>query len=345
MNVHISYKMAKAPDVEREFTHHISKLQKRVQVYKPELVHLHAIVDQGSSKGAMMVSLNLRLPSGQLAAQEAAPTAVAAAKRAFAELMKQLTKHKDILRTARDRRRAKGNGIAKVAFEDTIAAVHPPVASEEDISNYINANAQKLLAFIRREIWYRVNTGLLETNQLTPEEVLDEAVASALDENHEKPEMISIGRWMYRLATRAIDGVACQQEDGGASALHLEDSMRKPNVRASDEPVLQYHQPDESFTGETVIRDSRLSTPEEIVASEEFLGLMEQSLLSAPKEDREAFVLYAIEGFTLEEIGALADRTPEAVRESVRAAREHLKKTMAVPEPEKEKLLRATRIA
>ena len=104
MNVHIRYKMAKAPDVEREFAHHISKLGKRLQVYRPELVHLHGIVDQGSSKGGMMVSLNLRLPSGQLAAQEDAPTAVSAAKRAFAELTKQLTKHKDLLRTARDRR-------------------------------------------------------------------------------------------------------------------------------------------------------------------------------------------------------------------------------------------------
>ena len=79
MNVHISYKMAKAPDVEREFSHHIAKLKKRVQVYRPELVHLHGIVDQNSSsRGEMMISLNLRLPSGQLAAQESGPTAVAA---------------------------------------------------------------------------------------------------------------------------------------------------------------------------------------------------------------------------------------------------------------------------
>lgn len=345
MNVHISYKMAKAPDVEREFAHHISKLGKRLQVYRPELVHLHGIVDQGSSKGGMVVSLNLRLPSGQLAAQEDAPTAVSAAKRAFAELTKQLTKHKDLLRTARDRRKRKGNGAPQVPFEQTLAAVHPTIATGNDISGYVNANVKQLMRFIEREIRYRVSLGRLEPEQLTAEEVLDEAVATALDENHEKPDAVAISRWMYRLAIRAIDRVAHQQQDGGSDAVHLEASARKPNVRASDEPQLQFHQPDESFTEETVIADRRISTPEEIVASDEFIYLMEQSLLTAKKEDREAFVLNAIEGFTLEEISALTDRKPEAIRASVFEAREHLKKTLQIPSPYKEKILRAAKIA
>ena len=99
MNVHISYKHAKAPDVEHEFSQQIKKLERRVQIYRPELVHLHAIVDHNAaSRGEMLISLNLRVPSGQLAAQEAAPTAVTGVKRAFEELLKQLTKHKDLLR-------------------------------------------------------------------------------------------------------------------------------------------------------------------------------------------------------------------------------------------------------
>src|SRR5437764_3576626 len=158
MNVHTSYKMAKAPDVEREFSHHIAKLKKRVQVYRPELVHLHGIVDQNSSsRGEMMISLNLRLPSGQMAAQESGPTAVAAMKRAFAELMKQLSRHKDQLRGAHYRRSRKlANGRApQVPFEETLAAVHPAMASGDDVTTYINANLKKLESFIDREIRYR----------------------------------------------------------------------------------------------------------------------------------------------------------------------------------------------
>src|SRR5215471_18640328 len=68
MNVHVSYKAGKTPEVEREFHNQIQKLRRRLQVFKPELVHLRAFVEQDGSRRASS-SLNLRLPSGQMAAQ------------------------------------------------------------------------------------------------------------------------------------------------------------------------------------------------------------------------------------------------------------------------------------
>src|SRR5208337_1776046 len=74
MNVHVSYKVQKTPDIEKEISHQIEKIQKRLHVFRPELVHLKAIVDQNSAREGMLVSLNLRLPSGQLTAQAKAPS-------------------------------------------------------------------------------------------------------------------------------------------------------------------------------------------------------------------------------------------------------------------------------
>src|SRR5437588_1537630 len=252
MNVHISYKYAKAPDVEREFSQQIKKLERRVQIYRPELVHLHAIVDKSAaSRGEMQISLNLRVPSGQLAAQEAAETAVRALKRAFEELLKQLTKHKDLLRGQQHRRMRKpSNGKAlTVPFEDTLAAVHPSIATGADITSYINANLKQLERFIARELRYRVNTGLLAADKLSVEEVLDEVVVRALGEEEHKPELLSLQRWMYRLALQVIDHSA-DGEMNEESAVHLEQSARKQNVKASDEPELQFHQPDETLSKE-----------------------------------------------------------------------------------------------
>ena len=62
MNVHISYKTGKTPEIEREFQHQLKRLETRLQVYKPDLVHFHAIVDKLNSHG-ISISLNLRLPS------------------------------------------------------------------------------------------------------------------------------------------------------------------------------------------------------------------------------------------------------------------------------------------
>src|SRR6476620_10772437 len=83
MNVHISYKLRKTPDLEKEINHLVEKLRKRLQVFRPELLHLKAVVEQASPRKAVTVSLNLRLPSGQLAAQRSAQTAVAAIKSGF----------------------------------------------------------------------------------------------------------------------------------------------------------------------------------------------------------------------------------------------------------------------
>src|ERR1700758_4372551 len=100
MNVHVSYRLHKIPAVEKDIQHQIEKLQKRLQVFRPELVHLKGVVEEISPREGTSVSLNLRLPSGQMAVQLSAPTAAAAVKGAFEDLLQQVTKHKDLLRSS-----------------------------------------------------------------------------------------------------------------------------------------------------------------------------------------------------------------------------------------------------
>jgi RNA polymerase sigma factor (sigma-70 family) len=344
MNVHVSYKAAKAPEADREFNHHTEKLQKRLQIFRPELVHLHAIIGPAPIPKGTAVSLNLRLPSGQMAVQENGQTDVAAIKAAFSELLKQITKHKELLRSDRFRgaRKLKRNGDA-AKFEDSVAAVHPAKASEDDIHSYVNANLQRLERFIGRELQYRENIGLIRRGLVTREEVVDEVIARALGEDEEKPELLSLERWLYRLAIQSIQQLA-SQNDEALQSVRLEQSTRRQNVRASDEPMLQFHQPDETFSGEATIADTRIATPEQIAYTDEMVRMVEGALLKAPKEDREAFVLLAIEGFSLREIAAVTDRKPEQVEHSVNAAREFLIKNLPEPNPFAKKILEHTKL-
>ena len=78
MNVHFTYKVTKSPDIDQDINRQIEKLNKRLQVFRPELVHLKGIIEQNSPREGFVVSLNLRLPSGQMASQESAPTALPA---------------------------------------------------------------------------------------------------------------------------------------------------------------------------------------------------------------------------------------------------------------------------
>ncbi len=332
MNVHISFKTAKAPDLEKQFNHQIEKLGRRLQVFRPELVHLKGIIEQSTSREGVVVSLNLRLPSGQMASQQAGPTGIAAVKAAFGDLMSQLTRHKDLLRSQRRgqlRRSVREQTLPSVPFEKTPAAVHPQVASAEDIKSYINASLSRLERFVERELHYRETNGFLRPDLVTREEVVDEAIAAALGDEEERPELLSLERWLYRLSLHAINRIASGNGEA-VTAVPLETSARKQNVRGSDEPELQYHQPDEMLLHSDVIADRRLATPEDVAASDEMIDIVNGALKGGSREEREAFILYAFEGFSLREISAISDRKEDQVRAAIEAARRRLQKTLPV---------------
>lgn len=330
MNVHVSYRLPKSPSVEKDIQHQIEKLRKRLQVFRPELVHLKGSVEENTSPKGISVSLNLRLPSGQMAVQEAAPTATAAVKSAFEDLLQQLNKHKDLLRSSHKWRRRRSEGSDRrslqVPFEQTLAAVHPPTVSAEDIRSYVNVNLSRLERFVDREIYFREAQDLITPDSITKEEVIDETIASALGDGLEKPERIMMEPWLYRLALQALDRL-CQSDEGNGSSVHLEESARRRNVKASDEAELQFHQPDESITGETVIADGRVATPEQIMASDEMMRLIASALRDVGEAPREAFILYAIEGFGIEEISAITSLPAEKVLACISTARDHLRKS------------------
>ncbi|MGA2356114.1 MAG: sigma factor-like helix-turn-helix DNA-binding protein [Terriglobales bacterium] len=328
MNVHVSYKVHKTPDIEKEINHQIEKIQKRLQVFRPELVHLKAVIDENSAREGILVSLNLRLPSGQLAAQKKASSPTAAIKASFDELIQQVGRHKELLRSSHKWRRWRGGSPESpepgIPFEQTIAAVMPPTISAEDIGSYVNANLARLERFINRELYFRrtdeeIPDSISEDGLSTPE-VVDEVIARALSD-HDRPEKLSLEPWLYRLALEAMNDMTRRLHELD-SPIALDESRRRQNVEASDEAGLQFHQPDESWTQESTIPDRRVSTPEQAAYSDEVIALVQAALRGAERADREAFLLYGIEGFSLGEIAAITGRHLEAVRESVQRARD-----------------------
>jgi RNA polymerase sigma factor (sigma-70 family) len=344
MNVHFSYRDHRTPDVEKEINHLIEKLRKRLQVFRPELVHLKGTIEQSSPREGTTVSLNLRLPSGQMAVQKSAPSAGSALKAAADDLLHQISKHKDLLRNSHKwarRRVADFHSQSEARFEDTVAAVHVPAISPDDVRSFVNANLPRLERFVERELYFRETSEETSGDAVSKEEVIDEAIARALGDGADKPDRLALEPWLYRLALRAIDDL-CRCSPESASSIHLEDSARKRNVRASDEAELQFHQPDEALTGEDIVADRRAATPEDIAASDEMITLVQLALDGTQRPDRESFILHAVEGFSVEEIAAITDRKADDVRSSIATAREHLRRSAPLAGGWNGRTLRAT---
>lgn len=344
MNVHISYKLQRTPDIDKEMQHWTAKVQKRLQVFRPDLIHLKGLVEQNSAREGTTVSLNLRLPSGQLAVQESAPNATSALKSAFDDLLGQIGRHKELLRNShrwKRRRVAEGRPAPEVPFEETIASVPPSTASTEDIRSYVNANLRRLRLFVERELYLRENSGQLDPDSISVEEIVDESVARALDEKIEKPDRLGLEAWLYRLAIQGMDDLESRLP-GTESDVNMQGLRRRRNERASDEPRMQFHQPDEAMTTESGIADTGAATPEQIAYNDEMISLVQFALNGSAPRDREAFILHALEGFSVEEIAAITDRRPEQIKQAIARAREKLRRAFPIDNSFKKRLLQET---
>jgi RNA polymerase sigma factor (sigma-70 family) len=364
MNVHVSYKAGKTPDIEREFKHQIQKLEPRLQVFKPDLVHLHAVVEPDNDRG-ISASLNLRLPSGQMAVQRSGENALAATKSAFADLISQVTKHKELLRghwTRKSLRRAGRERLTQMPIPPQAApartngkthrsvpadmpapAAQTDGAAVADVELWLSANLRKLEEFIDQELRFQVESDQIREDQITCEEVIDEVIVSALSHEGGKRELLSPESWFHRLALQAIRRLIHDNADTANISLDAPAGIQ--NVTGSDEIVLQYHQPDDSLPEESIIRDESVRTPEEIMAGDEMVAQLDLVLGGVKAGDREAFVLYTLEGFTVEEISRLAGRSAEQVRQSIHDARAHIQQKLPTQNQLRKSLLHHSRVA
>lgn len=340
MNVHISYKIEKTAHLEQLIQKNLEKLQRHLQVFRPELVHFKGVLGEGAAREGYSCSLNLRLPSGQLAAQESSPVLDLAFKAALDDIVEQLKKHKEVLRHHHRWQRRRGgqrSAAGTVPFEETIAAVKPETVLPGDIANYVNVNLPRLERYIRREIEYWQSEGLLRPDQVTVDDVVGEAIADALGESHEKPERIKLEPWLYRLATDAIRRLASPSGEGGR--IPLGSSYERQAAQDGDQVLVPTQESEEGPYADEVLPDSTGDSPEELAARWELMGLIERALQVAGRDEREAFLLFTIEGFTVPEIADIIHRPEEEVRTFIRSAREHLERALLIQDPLKDKLV------
>jgi len=333
MNVHFTYKVDKSPAAEQYLQSQIDKLGPRLNVFNPDMVSLRGLIEVAPKSGFNM-ALNLRLPSGQLATRSSALTLHAAIRTAFEDLGAQLGKHKDHLRSQYRYpgiRPGIGGGerpaiSPQAAFEDTVAAGRPDMVSSGDVNAFVNANLWRLRRYVERELNFRRDNGQKRLTEVSVEEVVDEAIASALDEHNPRPEKISLEPWLYRLSRSAMDRLG-NQIDSIANPARPSHAEGRPSLDANDEERMQYYQPDASTPVENMVADDS-SSPEEEASRQELMSMVERSLRGVDPHQREAFLLFTMEGFRPAEIAAITGREPNQVQDDIKTAREHLRSSL-----------------
>ena len=287
------------------------------------------------------MALNLRLPSGQMAARASAETLHGAIRIAFDDLSAQLNKHKQHLRSHYRFPGVRGEERPPIEpqarFEDTVAAVKPDKVSSVDVAGFVNANLDRLRRYVERELASRLDNGQRRLQEVSAEEVINEAIANALDEHCPRPEKVALEPWLYRLSRSAMDRLGNQLDSGAGSQRDHEETH--PSLDAADEQMLQFYQPDESTPSESLIADQYSGTPEDEASREELMTMVERALRGAAPQQREAFLLFTMEGFRPSEIAVITQRTAEQVQADIKIAREHLRRSLVAAGERRQKLV------
>jgi RNA polymerase sigma factor (sigma-70 family) len=309
-----------------EINRQVLRLEREAEVFPPQRTRLDCSLWRGVENRAG-VTLTLRVGEEEMRSRAEDASPVKATRRAFDELRRQLAAHTAKLREEGVWSRTSLNRGAR---EDGRG---DGPETKREAAQAIERHLSGLYNFARREIAYRQAVGDLASGDLAPEEVVDEVALSTIERFGEHPPELEFDRWLLQLALEVIERRAGEVREERESLLHVEEQAPEtpPAEEAADggDEIFEFYQPDERVRLEDLIEDGRVPTPEEALARRELQQHINRSLARLPRRWREAFVLYAVEGLTLEEVARVVRRPVDETRREIESARGFLRECVA----------------
>ena len=304
-----------------------AKLERVVGEQPPDAVSLRVVLEN-FAHARCQVSATLTLPSGVLTAHEEGHRVGEAVRDAFAELQRQLEKHKakvqhsDVYKRRARREQAKRQKLEALPAETRRA---------ELFSALFEDHLPALYNFVRREVAYHVSVGDLHPDEVTADDIVAAVAVRAQREFVRKPESRDIRGWLIELSLDEIEREVRRSSAEGEPAVRIEDDVPETppaqQVSTLGDETLDFYQPDEDLKLEDVIPDG-VPTPEDIVESHELQQVMAHTLARVPRAWRRAFVLRYIEDFSVAEIARILGTTVQQVERELAQARGWLRRRL-----------------
>lgn len=291
------------------------KVRKMLPSFASQDLALHVTLEKLSRGKQYRAALVLTLPQNAIRAEDIEASPSQSMLRAFDELLRRIGKFKSQLNRERFWQRQR------------LSVLPGPVTNEkEEIARSINQSLDRLENYIRRELYREVLVENLPPGLIEPQAILDEVFVEASSSSGSKPDNWTVEQWLFQIARdklqkRVEEVEACRDQP------HVEEAAESLE-RWYDEP-LNFYQPDEVLKVGDLLPDSS-STPEELLAQHEQEEQLQKAIAHLPESIRESFVLFALEGFSSDEIAMITSRSPEKVLEEVLEAQDLLRREVPI---------------
>jgi RNA polymerase sigma factor (sigma-70 family) len=286
------------------------KIRKMLQTFSSDVVGLTINIVKLPRGNQYQTGLVLNLPQRTIRVEELEDNATSSIVRAFSELRRRVKRFKSQLSRERLWRR-----------EPLRTWTEVPGPTTRELQDNIRDNLEKIENYVRRELYHNVIVGTMPPGVVEPQAIVDDVFVEVTSNLPDKPEDLSVEQWMFRLAGRILKERMQRLEDHREEA-SIEETA-SPEDRWEDEQ-LNFYQPDELLHLEDLVSDRSSANPEEIFEREEVAERLQQNVAHLPDSIRESFVLFAMEGFTSDEVAMITGKKSEQVLTEVEKAREYL---------------------
>ena len=302
-----------ALDVETEklIQRKLEKIEKLLENFNEDLFFLRINYDQIKKRKRYNIRLMLQVVGRYLRVKKDGPDLTAVTNEAFDALIREIKKFKEFLRNEPEFRRK-----IRPTYKEKINKAQLKEEVQEAFERYVEQIMSRLYSFALKEIRNRVYQGQLKPGDIQVKDVLDEAIVQVSESIKDATEFKEreVRKELYRHIIRIIN----QWTQERRSQLSMLDKTIPPEE--IDTELYEFYQPDDIVHVEDIIPDT-IETPEEELEDEEMQKAIDQVISMMPDKWRQAFRLIELEGFSVEEVAMIQDRTPEEVKKTLEMAR------------------------
>jgi ribosomal subunit interface protein len=307
----------------------IAHIDRHAPNFPADAVFLRLFIEENARRKLYHVSLTCDLPGRTLAAQEERHDVMEAVRAAFAEIERQIEKHKEMLSGSYLYKRP----ARREALRREKAEVIPDGEREHELfSTIVERHLENLYNFACRELTHYQATGDLLPGELTAEDVVDGTLLRAHRELVKKPAGRRIRSWLIQLATEQLEGEIKRQKSERTRTVHIEEDIPETppteEVSTLGDEILDFYQPDEDLKLEDIIPDMEVPTPEQILESRDLQRYINRTLTTLPRVWRRVFVLHYVEGLPAAEIARMIKQPKPVVERYLEYTREYLRQQL-----------------
>jgi ribosomal subunit interface protein len=316
----------------------ISKLERHLKHFPPDTVHLHISLEQNPKMAHHTAALTLRVPSNILRSEKSAPDVI----KAFDDTVKALPRELESLKAElrRDtfwKRKGRREQMHQLKVAGFATQPQPEGTGPQNLGDVIGelleTHYSRLLRYVRRQLWHDITAGEVPRDAIDPRAVADEVARRALSEPQQKPNGMNYLLWFYVLARKELARRRKALRTQAAETVPLEAPRFLPDDLAvaegydAEQPLDINQRQLEPPVVETkdLLPDTRVESPDEIMARRELLAEMRRTASNWLKPEREVFELYYVEGFEPDEVAMILGQPENRVQELIASLHQRLR--------------------